>query len=291
MSLDSQSIPVDVLLNCILVKERIRPAMLIQPQDYQEATGKDPKIKRIIESVKKLFPELLQSEHYNVYQGILISYDNFNGEHISLEDMGKILGYPCYAEFETLNRDEITYHLGVKAVLENDELAHLIANVCANNNKLPEFEAIAKAAEIVFKKEEYQHLLTQKVKSVIVTSTEIVTTKSIINKIINKKKLSDADKGEIQNILYNFSFTMDFQFFFDDNFQYNNPVHMGILLSLLLNEQNDTLSPFYPLQFRPENRMVNLIIESWQENLMDVILRTKKVTKASIKTRKRRNSA
>jgi hypothetical protein len=36
----------DTILNAILVQENVRPAMLIQPADYQEATEKD--LKRLL---------------------------------------------------------------------------------------------------------------------------------------------------------------------------------------------------------------------------------------------------
>jgi len=35
-------------LNCILVDKDVRSAMLIQPQDYGEATEKDPKTNKIL---------------------------------------------------------------------------------------------------------------------------------------------------------------------------------------------------------------------------------------------------
>jgi hypothetical protein len=92
-------IDIDVILNCILVNETVRPAMLVQPQDYGEATGKDPKTKSILEVIKRHFPQLLHSKNYKTYQGIIISKTDYNGEQISLERMGKILGYPCYKNF------------------------------------------------------------------------------------------------------------------------------------------------------------------------------------------------
>ena len=36
------------LINAILVENNVRPAMLIQPADYTEATGKDKKTKSIL---------------------------------------------------------------------------------------------------------------------------------------------------------------------------------------------------------------------------------------------------
>ena len=33
---EEEKLDIDIILNCILVKENIRPAMLVQPADYKE---------------------------------------------------------------------------------------------------------------------------------------------------------------------------------------------------------------------------------------------------------------
>ena len=64
-----------MVLNCILVQKGIRPAMLVQPADYKEATGNDMKTRTILRGIKKYYPELVQSEKYQIHQGIIISKD------------------------------------------------------------------------------------------------------------------------------------------------------------------------------------------------------------------------
>ena len=45
-----------------------------------------PKTKSIIEKIKEKFPNLLFSEDYEIYQGVIISKNNYNGKKdISLE--------------------------------------------------------------------------------------------------------------------------------------------------------------------------------------------------------------
>ena len=68
---------------------------------------------------------------------------------------------------------------------------------------------------------------------------------------------------------------MKFELFFMDNFQYENPVHRGILLSLLLREINDNLSPFFPLQNYPDQDLkVKQITQNFEEGLMTVLKNT-----------------
>ena len=118
------------LLNCILVMENIRPSMLIQPVDYSEVSEKDKKTKSILDEIKKIFPKLKQSNHYQEYQGIIISKKNYNNRiDISLEEMGKILGYPCYKDFNNIYSIKKKYKIGVYVNFENREKEKLFVIV------------------------------------------------------------------------------------------------------------------------------------------------------------------
>ena len=70
---EPNDLDMDVILNCILVNENVRPAMMVQPADYKEASHIEPKTKYIIEEIKKMFPNLLVSSDYETYQGVIIS--------------------------------------------------------------------------------------------------------------------------------------------------------------------------------------------------------------------------
>jgi hypothetical protein len=76
-------------------------------------------------------------------------------------------------------------------------------------------------------------------------------------------------------MLYNFGFSNELQFYFMIYFQYNNPIHKGILLELLLKEKYDILSPFYPLQNYPtQSKKVNELIEQWEKGLLIILEKT-----------------
>jgi hypothetical protein len=106
-----------------------------------------------------------------------------------------------------------------------------------------------------------------------------VSTQLIINKLIDNQKLEQDETDKIQNILFNFGFSMETQLYFLENFQYNNPIHKGILLDLLVREQNDTLSPFTPLGDYPEQmKEVEKIIENWEKSLLYILEKTKETT-------------
>ena len=93
--------------------------------------------------------------------------------------------------------------------------------------------------------------------------------------MLKNEKLEQNEIDRVQNILYKFGFSMELQFYFLDNFQYNNPIHKGILLELLLKDKHDTLSPFFPLQHYPiQSKKVDEIIQAWEKGLLDILDKT-----------------
>ena len=54
--------------------------------------------------------------------------------------------------------------------------------------------------------------------------------------------------------------------------QYNNPIHRGILLNILINDKNDILSPFYPLYKYPnEKKHVKIISKNLSNDLVSIL--------------------
>ena len=98
---------------------------------------------------------------------------------------------------------------------------------------------------------------------------------------MTKKKLSDEEIKVITNVFYNMGFSDKL---LEYKIQYNNPIHKGILLDLLLKEKYDVLSPFYPLQKYPEQKKeVDKITIELENALIDILDKTK--TKISKTTR------
>jgi hypothetical protein len=292
-----KDLDIDIILNCILVNENVRPAMLVQPADYKEATHKDPKTKSIIEGINKMFPHLILSTDYEKYQGVIISKTNYNGKkNISLEEMGKILGYPCYRDFDNIDDDKISYSISIYVKDNNNNRIQIFPNKCKDETNIQEFNILINKAKIAFAKRDYNEILNGfEVKEIYVESLPNVPTQTIINKLLKNEKLEQNEIDKVQNILFNFGFSMELQFYFLDNFQYNNPIHKGILLELLLKDKHDTLSPFFPLQNYPkQSKEVDEIIEEWEKDLLNILEKTaikyhEKFKKEGEKRRKKTN--
>lgn len=280
-----EKIGVSNALNSILVNEGIRPAMLVQPNDYNEATGSDPTTKDIVQTIQATFPEFIIHEDYDIYQGVIMTKNNDYKklQHISLEKMGEILGYPCYKDFELVDRNQIhsTFHLYVKEKNQTETIIY--ANVCNDNSKMSFFQDIANNSKKVFQSKNYKKLLGDfEIEDVFVVHEESTPTRSLIDKLIDNTTLDDHEINEILNIFYNFGFSESLENYFQNNFQYYNPIHKGILLSLLVNEKNDILSPFCPIQrFPREQEQHDNIVNSWEKDIIDLLERTKIPTSLS----------
>lgn len=268
------TIGLDNVLNAILVNENVRPAMLVQPADYGETTGTDPKTHLIIQTILDNFPDLVCSEDYEIYQGAIISKTDYNGHSfISLEEMGKILGYPCYREFGTIDPDNVTYMIQV-SVLQKDVDKHteLFTNKCKDTTKLIEFTRIAEEATDAFQKETYKDILDGvHITKVYVDTFPIIPTQHLIRKIIERKSFTKDEQFTVQNILVNLDTGIDLK-----HFQTTNPVHRGLLLGILLRESHDMLSPFYPLQNYPKQyKEVTEITREWETDVLKVLHKTR----------------
>jgi hypothetical protein len=99
--------------------------------------------------------------------------------------------------------------------------------------------------------------------------------------LISKKKIVSEELDVIRSVFYNMGFTERLSAY---EFQFDNPIHIGILLDVLVKEKYDLLSPFYPLQNYPkQSGEVDRITTELENAMIDILDKTK--TKASSKTK------
>jgi hypothetical protein len=273
------------ILNAILVNEGVRPAMLIQPADYNEKTGKDTKILSIVNRIKELFPKLLLSDNYKIYQGTIISKKFYDDKVISLEKMGEILGYPCFNNFETLNRDKLLFNLELVVSCNDGTEYPLFNNICKDKKTIRELKSLSIKAFKALTNEKYKDILKSfsilKINKIYVNIDIMIPIQYIIDKLITKKKLSNEEIDKIRNVLWNEGFSYKLLGY---EFQYNNPIHIGILLHLLIKTKYNILSPFFPLQNYPkQNEKIDEITIQLENALIDILDKTK-ISKSKSKT-------
>jgi len=235
---------------------------------------------KLIENIKELFPDLIDSSDYENYQGAIISKKNYNGKIINSKKMGKILGYPCYKDFPLHIDESERYRISLCAELKIDESYEYIeffVNVAKDLLKIEEFYTYADKAREVFKSMKYIDIL-KKMKineiNIDVNVEKTISINSIISKLLTNIILDSSDKSKILNILYNMDFILYDEY--ESIIQYDNPIHKGILLQLLISAKNDVLEPFYPLQYFPEEyKKVLKITKKKEKDFIDILKKSR----------------
>ena len=229
-------IPLDVLFNLILVQEDVRPAMLIQPVNYPEIL-----LELILHYVEKEYPCLTLTKEYHGYQGIIVSKRGYTDHRISCASMGKILGYPYYSHFDEVT-DQDSYVIEIIAT-NNEFTTQIMANVCNDTFKLPEFEIIARNAQEVLRKY-YQNI------NVYAVITNIPSYDSVITELLSDRELPMDHIEFVNNQFWNYLTDGNTQGIPEvcTYFDYSNKIHRGILIAYLLDFKHDRLSILYPLK-------------------------------------------
>jgi len=251
------------IFNVILANENVRPAVYVE-----DGT--------MIEQIKKLFPNLIYSKAFG---GMIVSKNKYpNAEKISANEFGKMLGYPCYLDFENLNRNIPYFTIEIIVNYDNNKHIQLFANVCKDAKNLSKFKLIAKKAEKVFQKDKYKKMLKPiKINSVYVEKRINIPNLCLIDSLINKKNLSKIEKSKISGILYNIGSDKIANY----DFQYNNKIHRGLLIELLLRENyhiisNEYLSLIFSSNERKEYKKFNL---EYEKSLLQILDKTRTAKK------------
>lgn len=259
----SNTIGLDVYMNCVLVREGLRNAMLIQPADYNEAVSTDRITASKLKALKKAFPTLVQSD---IAGETLISKKAYTDADIKTDaDMGAILGFPCAGEFRyTLEHpDEPKTGINIEANLKPyGTIIHLVAYMCRNDTSYNDAVIFAEKAEKILKAD---RVVGAFVDSVSATKNTMMPPKYLIDKLLSNS-LGQQDQDQVINYIWNLGLESTLMYKLD----FTNPVHRGIIIGLLSIYDNNPLSPFYPLQHRPEGGKVDEITAKWDKALLGI---------------------
>lgn len=271
-----KDIGLEELVNCILVQKGIRNAFLIQPADYNELDFSSPKTAKLLIGISKHFPELKQSI---VGLDILISKQSYNSSDITSNAiMGTIIGYPCADEYDSIlahpDEPSTTIQITVSLVPGGDEeKLQLLAYRCSDDSKFKQAQVFAARAKQVL---ESDPRISPILIDVIAEKSINIPTKIIIQKLIMGTALNEMEEYELRNILWNnFSDELSRQVA-DYEYDYANPVHKGVLLTLLTYCEDTPLAAFYPLQLHKEGHEVKKLTQKWALELVRILEATKK---------------
>lgn len=253
----------EVLLNCHLVIGGVRPAALVEPIEYGETAATDPKTAEILRLARVQFPDIEQTV---TDFGIFLSLD---GERVAASDLadpavrGRLLGYPCAAD----TSDNVAIH--VVSTFRSEPFA-FISNTATDLSKLGEFQAIAAGANAVIQANE---ALRADFGKVTVTHQSLTSIPELINKIMAAEPLSADEMKQLKDILSDeFSGSSNhFVANFDAIVDVTNPVHIGIVLALLCDQNAKPWSPLYPIQHLPQYPEIKQKLEGLSTSLLSVL--------------------
>lgn len=258
-------------MNCVLVRSDVRPAFLIQPADYREVTSNNTITQRKVNAIKLFFPELIIS---TINGEALISKRAYTeADFQKNQDMGEALGYPCAADYEyTLthkNEPDVAIH--INAIMTDGTSLQILANACKDDSKFPQFVALASAAETVLKADPR---LTGKILSVVVKKQVTVPVKYLLQKLIRNEPLNKDEEYTLRNQIWNMGWE-DNNAMTQYKYEFNNPVHRGILITLMTHVREDPMEPFYPLQSHAEYPAHIIKMKRWSRELRRVLNESK----------------
>jgi hypothetical protein len=248
----------EILFNLILVHENVRPAMLIQPINYSIT-----KLELIIDYITTYFPNLILTKEYQGYQGIIVSKNDYSSQIINNNKMGQILGYPYYYHFDNITEND-NYVIELFAVHDTYSL-QILANVCNDIIKLPEFKDIAKNAEEALLKHGYNVVIN-------VVVSKIPSYDSVITELLSERELSPDHIEFINNQIWNYltDGTNDQVPQICTHLDYSNKIHRGIIIALLLDFKHDRLNILYPLKGNIKVH-VNKVTQRLSDNINQVL--------------------
>ena len=275
---------IDQYIECFLVKYDVRQAYLLEGCKClgRRETGLFARIFskdncKIHSSIRKWFPTLIET-HLPGF-GSFISNDKIDLNEITNDDdVGCILGYPAWKGFSKLDRNEMHYSFSIRITFKDYpskykhffEPIEIITNV-SSNDITDDMEIIKRKIEYILKVEgesgETGLIIQQYINTIEVVKNVHYPVKYLIKKLIENSSngsngsnigntdnssdinyiLTEKEKDEIRNYIWNINDSLN-----QYDFVWDNPIHIGIIISLLLQHENHELEPFYNY-FREEH--------------------------------------
>lgn len=256
-------IGLSTFLNCVLVREGARPAMLYQAIDAGEFSTTDPNSKATLAAIAAEFPDLVQTPYGD--SSVLFSKTPVSiKDSPSGEELGILLGYPCAPDWPALERmffvsmpTEPTYSYELLATIRFDpdpapdteaptRTVQILANQALSNKYRDAMETLRAAAEAALRS---NPLTAPHVERVELKETVNVPIPSVLETLKAGRELTNDEWAAVREALFNMDFGLELRFY---PFDLVNPFQRGVLATLLTYYLHEPLAPFFPLQDYPD---------------------------------------
>jgi len=270
---NSDIIGINNTILLILVNEEIIPNFLF---DYKTIPKK--RKDKILDSMKQEFPDLFYDK-VNNYDGIKVSKKKYiNRKNVTKKETSKSSSLCTEILSEESEKNRYLVEL---IVVTNMGHYIILTHICKNKSKIEAYKKIAKKAKTALNEYKYEYLLDFYGYKLDIEDIKVVVEKElndedIVDKLVKNIELTTTEKDKVLNVIFNYGFNVEFNIFFSENFQYENPIHRGILITFLLMNINDRLSPFLPLfNYPKQDDEISKITEKLEKHLTDAISKTR----------------
>ena len=256
-----------------LVKDKAIPAMCISPLNYGERSIHDPITNLKLYRINYYFPHLKFTLFENITRGaineytrvsapedtkmgVLISMNPQPSADMSMRRKELLLGYSCPGQSSGIGIDSASVTMSIVVELNKEiqgkRTVTILANVCNNRDTSSKMSEIAVNVDRSLKK----NFITTDIYSR--TTVEIENNLPIAYIIKNMIKtrgkggISTQEKNEAHNFLETIRMYIANTEDNKNNLSFSNPIHQGILLTLLTIFKNDGFKPAAVVDYMKE---------------------------------------
>lgn len=286
-------------INCVLIKYNVINAFVIEAKycncyenkkllskffNYLNPfnwTTKSQNICQVHNIIKKWFPELIETNIDNL--GIILSSQILDTTIINLNpkyNIYKIIGIPDLYDkiVEPIDKKKHYYYYKIYITFKNipDEYLNtdyfkpidLLTNI-TSHNIMNEMKIICKQIKLILFNTEYC-FIQKYIDTIKVICDTIYPCKYFINKLLNNQILSNNEETQIRNIIHNKYNNLLFSY----SFEWYNPVHIGIIITILLNceydeQQHDIQQEHNKITHN--NIYSNIKLLNYEENIIKIL--------------------
>jgi hypothetical protein len=267
-------------INVYIVQQDGREGYLFQTIDYGEFSFDSPISGEKLKCFKRDFPQL---KYTPCSQGMMISKKEYNPKDLeSDKELARILSFCCalehaeHSDSDSESDTDASYSFDVIVSLSNGKKITLISNICNTGDDVCENKTRCLANRL-------KEILMSIPKDSRISMPDISDVSFVRHTHYMEdyyiKLLSDTNRTDwtirndemtnLENFLYNLGFSEVIQDYLSDGFQFNNPVHRGILIGILTQSKYNVLEPFLPLQEHPnEMKQVDAQTAKWEQLLL-----------------------
>lgn len=211
---------IESYLQCALINANVRKSWLVEKHNLS-----------FLRQMLKTFPKLKKS--FTNF-GIIISHNKYNKIKNETE-LGNILGYPCFEDFQhIINSDCDAFLISLKYETSNNEICEIFVNRSLNLNKLDEFTIIAENAQKIVQNDNF---LLKNIKKIYIETSCTFGIETIKKSIIENNMNKEIMAGFI-NCLWNDEYSDKILNF---KYDFNNNTHKIVALMMLTDYKNSLL--------------------------------------------------